>query len=270
MKASLNGLYSDSEISLLHRLALEHVTGLSAVMLSVKYTKLSPIQQQEIEKIICRLKNHEPIQYITGETEFFGLPLLVDKNVLIPRPETEELVELVLNENSQERLSVLDIGTGSGAIAIALKKERPAFAVTAWDISPEALAVARKNAERCQTDVRFEQVDVLGGYPNDRQFDIIVSNPPYVLESEKADMEQNVLSYEPHAALFVPDSQALLFYEQIATIASNILKANGKLYFEINAAKGQEVVNLLKAQSFRNVKLFRDISGKQRMVRGEK
>jgi release factor glutamine methyltransferase len=198
------------------------------------------------------------------------MPFQVNKNVLIPRPETEELVELILSENRQDGLNVLDIGTGSGAIAVALKKSRPSWAVTAWDVSPEALAVARRNAERHRAAIRFEQANVLDEYPQNQRFDIIVSNPPYVLESEKAKMEQNVLVYEPHIALFVPDEQALLFYERITGIASNILKPDGKLYFEINATKGQEVMELLKAKSFKNVTLFNDISGNQRMVRGKR
>ncbi|MDR1809660.1 MAG: peptide chain release factor N(5)-glutamine methyltransferase [Prevotella sp.] len=271
LKENLDGIYSGSEIALLHRLIAEHVTGLSAAMLSVnKSKKLNSLQQQKFKEIVGRLKKFEPVQYILGETEFFGLPFQVDKNVLIPRPETEELVELVLNENRTERLSVLDIGTGSGAIAVALKKLRPSFTVKAWDISPEALAVARRNAQRHQTDLCFEQVDVLGEYPREQQFDVIVSNPPYVTESEKANMEQNVLAYEPHIALFVPDEQALLFYERIAEIASHILNPAGKLYFEINSAKGQEVFNLLKDKSFKNVEIFSDISGNRRIARAER
>jgi release factor glutamine methyltransferase len=271
IKENLDGLYTGSEISLLSRLIMEHVTGLSATKISMdKNKEISLFQQQKIEDIVKRLQNFEPIQYITGETVFFELPFYVDKNVLIPRPETEELVELVLNENQMDGLSVLDIGTGSGAIAVALKKNRASFSVSAWDISSEALTVARRNAERHQVNVRFKQVDVLREYPQEQRFDLIVSNPPYVLESEKANIEQNILAYEPHIALFVPDRQALIFYERLADIASDVLKPNGKLYAEINASKGQEVVHLLKSKLFKNVRLFGDISGNHRMVRGEK
>jgi release factor glutamine methyltransferase len=271
IRKNLNGLYSAGEISLLHRLIVEHVTGWTVTAVSIdKNKQLSSIQQQKIEEIVNRLRNFEPLQYTLGVTEFFGLSFDVNKNVLIPRPETEELVELILNENQSDKLKVLDSGTGSVAIAVALKKNRTAWNVRAWDISPEAIAVARRNAEKHQADILFEQVDVLGEYPHDQQFDIIVSNPPYVLESEKENMEQNVLAYEPHLALFVPDRQPLIFYERIAGIACNILKTGGKLYFEINAAKGCETVELLKTKSFKNVALLNDISGNNRMIRCER
>lgn len=229
--------------------------------------EITPDQQQEIDAIIDRLKKHEPIQYILEETEFFGLPFTVNKNVLIPRPETEELVELIISENKKPGLHILDIGTGSGAIAIALAKQMDKANVSAWDISYKALDVAVLNSKINSVDISFKIVDVLGDYPIDKKFDIIVSNPPYIMEKEKVSMEQNVLDYEPHSALFVPDNNALLFYNRIADISSNLLNPGGKLYFEINRAKGQETVTILKEKGFTQIALFKDLSKNDRMVR---
>ena len=228
---------------------------------------LTQNQQQKVESIIERLKRHEPIQYILGETEFFGLTFHVNENVLIPRPETEELVELILKENNKIGLCVLDIGTGSGAIAIALAKHMKNADVSAWDISSKALDVAALNSKSNSATVSFKQIDALSDYPLDKKFDIIVSNPPYVLENEKELMEQNVLDYEPHQALFVPDNNPLLFYKRIADIASNLLNHKGKLYFEINQAKGKGMLGMLEEKGFTNVTLFQDLSNKDRMVR---
>ena len=270
IKESLRDLYPENEISSLARIIMVSVTGLSvSTILIDKSKKISPTQRDKINEIIERLKKSEPIQYILGETEFLGLPFCVNENVLIPRPETEELVELILSENNGLPLNVLDIGTGSGAIAISLKKKNPFFTISAWDVSPEAITVAKKNAGHNQVDVTFEQVNILKNYPQNLQFDIIVSNPPYVLDSEKENMEANVLEYEPHLALFVPDSHALIFYERISDIASLLLKPNGKLYFEINASKGQETVDLLHTKGFKDIILFRDLSGNDRMVRAK-
>ncbi|GAB6012976.1 peptide chain release factor N(5)-glutamine methyltransferase [Viscerimonas tarda] len=267
IKKNLNDLYPKDEVSSLAGIVMQSVTGFSVPAILIdKSKKISPIQAKKVEEIVERLKKSEPIQYILGETEFFGLPFYVDKNVLIPRPETEELVELILNENQGQSIDVLDIGTGSGAIAVSLKKNSPSFNLLAWDISSEALTVAAKNADRNGTDVRFDRVDVLNNYPHAQSFDIIVSNPPYILESEKENMEYNVLNYEPHLALFVPDNKALLFYERIADISTQILKPNGKLYFEINASQGQNVIDMLKAKGFADSMLIRDLSGNERMV----
>ncbi len=231
--------------------------------------KLNSTQKSELDAAISRLKNYEPIQYILEETEFFGLPFYVNKNVLIPRPETEELLELIINENLQEGLSVLDIGTGSGCIAISLARYLRKADISAWEISPLALEVAILNSKKNNVNINFKKTDVLGEYPSDKRFDIIVSNPPYILEKEKQDMDANVLDYEPHTALFVPDDKSLIFYERIADIALQILKPNGKLYFEINRAKGQETIDMLKKKGFLNIELHKDLSGNDRMVRGE-
>ena len=207
------------------------------------------------------------ILIILEETEFFGLPFFGNKNVLIPRPETEELVELILSENSGRSIQILDIGTGSGAIAIALAKHMKDAKITAWDISFKALDVAVSNSKANSTDISFKRVDVLGNYPTDQKFDIIVSNPPYVLESEKEDMNKNVLDYEPHSALFVPDNSPLLFYERITDIAKQLLNPNGKLYFEINQAKGPETKSMIEEKGLKNVSIIKDISENNRIIR---
>lgn len=267
IKESLYTYYPESEISGFTRIIIEHITKKSYHQALLAETEFLPDQQQQINSIIERLKKYEPIQYILGETEFFGLPFRVNENVLIPRPETEELVELILKENDKTGLCILDIGTGSGAIAISLAKHMKNADALAWDISYKALDVAALNSEVNFVPVYFKQVDVLFGYPQDKKFDIIVSNPPYVLENEKESMEQNVLDYEPHVALFVPDNDPLLFYKRIADIAKELLNTGGKLYFEINQAKGKEVTDMLNKKGFANIVLFQDLSKKDRMVR---
>lgn len=269
IKENLEGLYHPTEISSLTRIIMENVTGLSVPMIiSDKSKKITPNEKAKIVDIVNRLKQSEPIQYILGETEFYGLIFSVNKNVLIPRPETEELIELIVNENKDKgSVNVLDIGTGSGCIAISLKKQLPQTIVTAWDISDEALIVAKNNAVNNNADIRFSKIDVLAEYPEHEKYDIIVSNPPYVLESEKQNMENNVLEYEPHLALFVPDEKALLFYERIADIALKILNNNGHLYFEINACKGKEVAEMLEKKGFNDIVLTKDLSKKDRIVK---
>lgn len=267
IKEYLKAYYPESEISGFIRIIIEHITKRSYPEAVISDTMLTEEQTYLLHSILYRLKNSEPIQYIIGETEFFGLPFHVTKDVLIPRPETEELVELILNENKKSGLKVLDIGTGSGAIAIALAIHLKETYVEAWDISEEALKTATLNTESNTVDVTFRKVDVLKSYPTDNKFDIIVSNPPYILEKEKSGMDQNVLDYEPHTALFVPDNNGLLFYDRIADIALDLLEPNGKLYFEINQAKGQNTVQLVKSKGFINVSLFQDLNKNDRMVR---
>ncbi|MBK5721044.1 peptide chain release factor N(5)-glutamine methyltransferase [Dysgonomonas sp. Marseille-P4677] len=269
IKESLDAYYPESEISGFTRIIIEYFTEKSYPQASINNIEFSEEQQARLKSILERLKVYEPIQYILEETEFFGLPFFVNHNVLIPRPETEELVELILRENKGPGLNVLDIGTGSGAIAIALAKQLNAAHVSAWDISSTSIDVAVLNAKKNTVDISFERIDVLAEVPMGSRYDIIVSNPPYVLESEKGLMEQNVLDYEPHKALFVPDTDALLFYNRIADIALGLLNPKGKLYFEINQAKGQETVAMLEAKGFVNVALFQDLSKNDRMVRAE-
>lgn len=267
---SLKELYPETEISGFTRIIIEHITSQPYRIALVNKTVLNSGQQQKAAQIVERLKTFEPIQYILGKTEFFGLPFHVNKETLIPRPETEELVELILNENAETNLSVLDIGTGSGCIAISLAKHLKNGQISAWDFSQGALDIAISNAKLNKASIDFQKVDVLVNFPTNKQFDIIVSNPPYVLESEKGTMDCNVLNYEPHSALFVPDTKALLFYERIADIAIKILKPEGKLYFEINQAKGKETVDMLNKKGFKNISLHRDLSGLDRMVKALK
>ncbi len=271
VKTALAGLYPDSEITNLVRFVIEHVTELTMpVLLSDKNIKITPAQKVKIDGITKRLQTFEPIQYITGETEFYGLPFIVNNSVLIPRPETEELLELILSENkSTNQQHILDIGTGSGAIAITLKKYLPASRVEAWDISSKAIDVAVLNSKANSVDVLFKEVDILSDYPTDTCFDIIVSNPPYVLDSEKETMSENVLNYEPHLALFVPDSDPLLFYDRIADVSKFLFRKNGILYFEINRQKGSEIVSMLHEKGYHDIRLIKDISGNERIVKAQ-
>ena len=224
-----------------------------------------------LDVILQRLLQKEPIQYIFGHTQWRGLTLHVTPDTLIPRPETSELVDLILqehphNDGTQPCLRVLDIGTGSGCIAIAIKKERPEWEVTALDISEKALCVARQNAHDCHTDIRFVQADILQPktLTDTPDWDIIVSNPPYIQESEKVSMESNVLDYEPTSALFVSNDDPLLFYRKI----SEYKKARF-LYFEINEQMGDKIHFLLESLSYRNITILRDIYGKERFARAE-
>jgi release factor glutamine methyltransferase len=265
----LRGIYPENEIHSLFRILLEEISGMQAAFfLSDKSKQLNEQQEKRLDDILSRLQKSEPLQYIIGETEFYGLQFSVSPDVLIPRPETEELVDWVVQEYRFKPVHILDIGTGSGCIAVALAKLLPLAAVEAWDVSAEALAMAEKNAGRNGVDVAFQQVDVLS-VNKDRGFplDIIVSNPPYVLDSEKKDMHGNVLEHEPHLALFVEDDDPLLFYRKIAQFGKQSLKPFGTLFYEINAAKGQETVELLTDLGYRDVELRRDLSGNDRMVK---
>jgi len=214
----------------------------------------------------------EPIQYILEECEFYGLPFYVNSSVLIPRPETEELVEWIISDHSNRNGNLLDIGSGSGCIAVSIANFLKSFSVSAVDVSGSALAVARRNAERNNCQVQFMQADILKPENNcfDGAFDVIVSNPPYVREKEKQQMSQNVLGYEPHLALFVPDEDPLLFYKAIALFGKRRLKTEGKLYLEINEGLGKESVTLLACLGYRDIILRKDIFGRDRMIRAMK
>ena len=234
--------------------------------------------------ILEQLKLELPIQYILGSTSFYGLKFEVNENVLIPRPETEELVEWIINSNlkissaqfgkaSGERfnnLKILDIGTGSGCIAIALAKNLPNAQVFAIDVSERALATAKKNAEQNDVNINFIQKNILETTDLEQQFDIIVSNPPYVRNLEKAEIKKNVLEHEPHLALFVDDHDALIFYRKIGELAQKNLSKQGKLYFEINQYLGKETVELLENLGFSDVELKKDIYGNDRMIQSAK
>lgn len=217
-------------------------------------------------EILHDLLNDMPLQYALGSTNFYGLTLKVGPGVLIPRPETAELVDLIVKENEKDDLRVLDLCTGSGAIALALARNLPFSRVTALDISPEAIATTKENADSLKVKLNIIQEDVFTPVFPSRSFDIIVSNPPYVDESEKEDMEANVLNYEPHIALFVPDNDPLRFYKRIAEIAQNSLAEGGKLYFEINPRHAAELTSMLKGLGFLDVEILKDSHGKERFA----
>lgn len=222
--------------------------------------------------ILEQLKNETPIQYLLGKTSFYGSEFEVNPNVLIPRPETEELVEWILKstmgEIASSKCKILDIGTGSGCIAVALAKNLENAEVFALDVSHKALATAKKNAEINNVMITFIEKNILEVTDLNQQFDIIVSNPPYVRNLEKQEIKKNVLDNEPHLALFVKDDDALIFYKKIAQLAQNNLSENGKLFFEINQYLGKEMISLLEEMNFKDVELRKDIYGNDRMILG--
>jgi release factor glutamine methyltransferase len=223
--------------------------------------------------ILEQLKLEIPIQYLLGKTSFYGLDFEVNENVLIPRPETEELVDWIISNNQtiskSNGLKILDIGTGSGCIAISLAKNIPNAQVFAIDVSENALATAKRNAILNEVNVTFIEQNILETLDLKQEFDIIVSNPPYVRNLEKEEIKKNVLENEPHLALFVEDNNALIFYRKIAELAQKNLSNSGQLYFEINQYLGKEMVGLLEGMNFKNIELRKDIYGNDRMMRGE-
>jgi len=224
------------------------------------------------DSLLSQLKKEVPIQYLLGKTSFYGLDFEVNENVLIPRPETEELVEWIINENSKtdktKKLKILDIGTGSGCIAISLAKNLPNAEVYGVDISKKAIVTAKRNAIRNNVDVTFVFLDILKTDELRFNYDIIVSNPPYVRNLEKEEIKKNVLDYEPHLALFVEDNDALIFYRKIAALAKNSLLEGGQLFFEINQYLGKEMTYLLETMNFKNIELKKDIYDNDRMMKG--
>ena len=287
----LSPLYDEKEIESFFYLVLEQFHERKRIDLALNPTmEMDAKQLLRWERVVVELKKHKPIQYILGETEFYGLRFLVNEHTLIPRPETEELVDLILGESRKstrgeaelnevkvesrkskvERSTILDIGTGSGCIAISLAKHLPTAQVFALDVSEKALETAKKNAEINNVTVHFLHKNILETEDLDRQFDVIVSNPPYVRMLEKEEIQPNVLVYEPHLALFVEDDDALLFYRKIAELAQKNLTKNGKLYFEINQYLGKETVELLESMGFKEVRLIKDIYGNDRIIRSTK
>jgi len=233
--------------------------------------------EEEVEKwnsVLEKLEKEIPIQYILGNAHFYGLEFEVNENTLIPRPETEELVEWIIKNNSKiegfKDLKILDVGTGSGCIAISLAKNLPHAKVFAIDVSEKALETAKRNALKNDTEVTFLLKNILETEDLEEQFDIIVSNPPYVRNLEKEEIKKNVLDYEPHLALFVEDNDALIFYLKIAALAQKNLTENGQLYFEINQYLGTEMMDLLKVKNFKNIELRKDIYENDRMIFGRK
>jgi release factor glutamine methyltransferase len=272
-------LYGDGEAKAIARLVYEVQFGLSFSDICLgKDTQLSANSQEELKGIAERLLQHEPVQYVLGQAAFCGRTFTVNRHVLIPRPETEELCSWIGSQgdkSSENATNILDIGTGSGCIAITLAAEIPKAQVTAWDISTEALRVAEENAKRNHVHVSFEQVDALHIPTNifcktTKYFDFIVSNPPYICNNERAHMESNVLNYEPHSALFVPDDDALLFYRAIAQYGKTALKEGGWLYFEINPLYANILTEMLDMMAYHHIEIKEDQFGKQRMIRARR
>ena len=279
--------YGLDEARAIVRLVLGERFGLSmADILCDKVTELSADDRTDLEKMMLRLENGEPVQYVLGLTMFCGRHFFVKESVLIPRPETEELCRWMVEKrearNEERKTRILDIGTGSGCIAITMAAEMPDVQVSAWDISEQALAVARKNADSIGVKVNFEQVDVLnlssasqsplsiGRGGGGEAFTHIVSNPPYICDNEKIAMKPHVLEHEPHVALFVPDDDPLLFYRAIADFAIQSLEPDGWLYFEVNPLCIKELKTMLAKKGFENIEVKIDLFGKERMIRAKK
>ena len=270
IREGLSSHYPTGEIAALTRIIATELLGVSQMAFYLKDDiTLTAEQQALIDNAIERLKKQEPIQYILGYCDFCGLRFKVTPATLIPRPETSELVDWIASEAAGYG-SILDIGTGSGCIAISLAHMLPQSKVTAWDISNDALAVAAENSKANGQAVTFEQVDILAYEPTGEQFDIIVSNPPYIKENEKEAMHANVLDWEPHTALFVPDNDPLLFYRAIAEKGLFMLTPGGKLYFEINRAHGKETMEMLAALGYTCIELRKDFADNDRMIRAVK
>ena len=272
---SLKNIQDEQEIESFFFILTEYLHNLKRVDVALNPNfELSEVEVEKWNTILADLQHEKPIQYITGEAWFYGLQFEVNENTLIPRPETEELVEWIIESQKSkvqsQKCEILDIGTGTGCIPISLKTNLPQANVSAIDVSEKALEVAKRNAVSNRVDISFIQADILEVEDLSQYFDIIVSNPPYVRNLEKEEIKKNVLDYEPHLALFVEDTDALLFYRKIAQLALKNLAPNGLLFFEINQYLGKETVELLENFGFKNIELKKDIYGNDRMIRCEK
>lgn len=266
----LEGVYDSREIENIFYWVAEALFGVKRSEMRIADYQLTESELLRIKSIVDRLQNHEPIQQIIGEVEFFGCPIYVNPDVLIPRPETEELVDLVLQSNLKPK-RIVDVGTGSGCIPIALKKNLPDAEIIAIDISNPALELAKKSALRNKTDIVFHTADIMREIPGGlEQSDIIISNPPYITTSERAKMDPNVLNFEPENALFVPDDDPIKFYKRIAEIAMYLLVDGGELYYELNPLYAQAVQDYLFDLGFESVVIFQDLQGRDRMLKATK
>lgn len=271
IRRALQESYSVQEAANLSRIVCCEMLGQTTIDYYLgKDIILSSKEMQKLNGILARLLNFEPIQYIQGTARFLERSYHVAPGVLIPRPETEELVEVMLREIPSDA-RILDIGTGSGCIAISLSKAFPNAKVTAWDVSEDALCIARRNNDDLQASVCFVKQDVLAWRGDGGQcYDVIVSNPPYITESEKQEMERNVLDWEPFSALFVPNNDPLLFYRRIGELGRMMLVDGGRLYFEINRAYGEATAMMLCGQGYTGIRILKDISGNDRFVIAER
>ena len=265
----LSGVYDADEAVSITNWVFEDILLVKSFQIPMLEKQLSFTEENDLNDILERLLLHEPLQYILGYAYFYELKFNVNKSVLIPRPETEELARLIVQrEKVNTSLNIIDIGTGSGCIAVSLKHHMPQSTVWAMDISPEAISVAKQNASDNKVKIQFVQDDIRDSqfkFEN-QKFDVIVSNPPYIKEDEKAAMHSNVLNYEPSLALFVPNQNALLFYKAILAFAKVNLVENGRIYFEINEALGNEMKELCLSFGFQNVELQKDMQGKDRLL----
>lgn len=267
-REKLSPIYDINEIDSIYSLVVENTLGYNKTSQLVKaHETVSEKHWLKILQILNRVINNEPIQHILGESEFYNLRFNINKNVLIPRQETELLVDLIIKENIGKSPRIIDIGSGSGCIAITLKKHLPNAQVTAVDISEEALVMAKKNALNNHVEINFIRTDILKNTFIQESFDIIVSNPPYVTESEKKLMQSNVLEFEPHLALFVPDNHALLFYNAICSFAQSYLAEDGSIWMEINEVLGKETAEIFEKNGFNNTSIINDLNHKNRFVK---
>ena len=269
----LIAIHGQDEVESFFLILTEYLHNLKRIDLALNPNfEISEAEVQKWEAIISELKTEKPIQYIIGETWFYDSKFYVNEHTLIPRPETEELVDWIFatekKNDKKEKLTILDIGTGTGCIPISLKKNIPQAEVSAIDVSEEALKVAQRNALENKVEINFILQNILETEDLKQQFDIIVSNPPYVRNMEKQEIKKNVLAFEPHLALFVEDNDALLFYRKIAQLALKNLTPNGLLFFEINQYLGKETIELLEDLGFKNIELKKDIYGNDRMIKG--
>jgi len=272
IRDALRESYPDSEALALAKMLLVEVFDFSTLELYGGKDKEFSVKHRDVlGEMIRRLKKNEPIQYIIGRETFCGLTFEVNPDVLIPRPETQELVSWISDDyRGKAPCRILDVGTGSGCIAVSLAKLVGGAEVEAWDVSVEALEVAGRNAGHNGAEVLFRRKDVLSVVPGGECYDVIVSNPPYIAEKEKADMDANVLDWEPSLALFVPDEDPLLFYRKIALLAKEMLTESGSLYYEINQAYGAETVQMLESLGYSSVELRKDIHGNDRMIKAKR
>ncbi|MCM1005612.1 MAG: peptide chain release factor N(5)-glutamine methyltransferase [Prevotella sp.] len=272
LRAELSEIYPRGEAEAIIRLIFEHLKGWKPVDIVLNEDKpLSEFMRGKVDAILTRLKRHEPIQYIIGEARFYGLNFKVDRNVLVPRPETEELVEMIVRDAAERSdLRVLDAGTGSGCIAIALARNLRFPRIMAIDISDAALKIAAENAETLKCNISFIKEDMLNLPPDNDCWDILVSNPPYIAQSEAAEMDANVLDYEPRSALFVPDNDPLKFYKALARYGREALTSGGRIYFEINPLYADNLKAQMTREDYKNIELHRDIHGKNRFLSATK
>ncbi|WP_461399415.1 peptide chain release factor N(5)-glutamine methyltransferase [Flavitalea sp.] len=273
LKTALTGIYESRESTTISDWVLEKVTGLSRIdRLVHKDRPLTGSQEKQLQDYLGDLLAYRPVQYVLEEAHFYGLNFYVNENVLIPRPETEELVEWILQDTNLQSLAVFDIGTGSGCIAITLKSKNDALKLAACDISEAALSVASRNADVNRVEVDFFTCDILDLAQSATLpvYDIIVSNPPYIPESGKQAMSPNVLNYEPHTALFTPEEDQYIFYRTIGNLGRTNLVVGGKLYFEIHEEGADGVTTILEQQGYKNIRLKNDLFDRPRMIRAEK